>query len=94
MPLYEYLCEACGRTTEVIQAFSDPPLVRCESCGGKVKKLLSPPAVQFRGSGWYVTDYARSSSKRPEKEAGKASEAATEAKPSPPPAPKKEPAPS
>ncbi len=96
MPLYEYLCDACGWTTEVIQAFSDPPVTHCERCGGKVKKLLSPPAVQFKGSGWYVTDYARASAKRTEKpaeaEGGKAHDAGAEAKPSP--APKKEPAPS
>lgn len=59
MPLYEYRCEACGRTEEVMQAFSDPPLSTCESCGGPLKKLLSAPAVQFKGNGWYVSDYAR-----------------------------------
>ncbi len=61
MPLYEYLCESCGRTFEVVQRFSDAPLTVCDRCGGALKKLLSPPAVQFKGSGWYVSDYGRGS---------------------------------
>lgn len=59
MPIYEYACEACGRVTEVIQRLDDPPLAACPECGGAVKKLLSAPAFQFKGEGWYVTDYAR-----------------------------------
>ena len=59
MPLYEYQCEACGHRFEVIQKFSDPPLEVCPKCGGAVAKLLSSPAIQFKGSGWYITDYAR-----------------------------------
>ena len=59
MPLYEYQCRKCGRVLEKIQRFSDPPLTLCEKCGGKLKRLLSAPAFQFKGSGWYVTDYAR-----------------------------------
>jgi putative FmdB family regulatory protein len=59
MPLYEYQCDACGFRFEVIQRFSDPPVENCQSCGGPVRKLLSSPAIQFKGSGWYVTDYAR-----------------------------------
>ena len=59
MPLYEYQCEACGHRFEVIQKFSDAPLDTCEKCGGTVRKLLSSPAIQFKGSGWYITDYAR-----------------------------------
>jgi putative FmdB family regulatory protein len=59
MPLYEYQCEACGHRFEVIQKFSDAPLETCDKCGGAVKKLLSSPAIQFKGSGWYITDYAR-----------------------------------
>lgn len=59
MPLYEYECEACGQRFEVIQKFSDPPVEHCRACGGPVHKLLSSPAIQFKGSGWYVTDYAR-----------------------------------
>jgi putative FmdB family regulatory protein len=59
LPLYEYACTQCGQRTEKIQKFSDPPLTKCEKCGGKLKQLLSSPAIQFKGSGWYVTDYAR-----------------------------------
>ena len=59
MPLYEYECEACAHRFERIQKFSDPPVDTCPSCGGQVKKLLSSPAIQFKGSGWYITDYAK-----------------------------------
>lgn len=67
MPLYEYKCEGCGETFEVMQKFSDEPLKVHEKCGGPVHRLLSPPALQFKGSGWYVTDYAKSSSSSPAK---------------------------
>ena len=61
MPLYEYQCDACGNRFELIRKFSDPPLETCPKCGetGKIHKLVSSPAFQFKGSGWYVTDYAR-----------------------------------
>ena len=59
MPLYEFQCEACGNRFERIQKFSDPPPETCPTCGGAVRKLVSSPAFQFKGSGWYVTDYAR-----------------------------------
>jgi putative FmdB family regulatory protein len=59
MPLYEYECAACGKRFELIQKFSDPPEAACVACGGAAHRLLSPPALQFKGSGWYVTDYAR-----------------------------------
>lgn len=63
MPLYEYRCNACGQRFEVIQKFSDPPAETCTKCGkGPVERLLSSPAIQFKGSGWYITDYARKSS--------------------------------
>jgi len=62
MPLYEYQCDACGHRFEVIQKFSDPPIAVCPSCGGAVHKLQSAPAFQFKGTGWYVTDYAKSGS--------------------------------
>ena len=62
MPLYEYLCESCGRTVEVIQSVGEPPLSLCDRCGGRLKKLLSLSAVQFKGTGWYVSDYGRSGS--------------------------------
>lgn len=58
MPLYEYQCEVCGHRFEVIQKFSDAPPV-CARCGGPVEKLVSSPAIQFKGSGFYLTDYGR-----------------------------------
>ena len=58
MPLYEYQCAQCGRF-EIIQKFSDSPLSVCPTCGQEVQKLLSAPAIQFKGTGWYITDYAR-----------------------------------
>ena len=58
MPLYEYQCPRCGRF-EVIRKFSDAPLRVCPTCGQEVQKLLSAPAIQFKGTGWYITDYAR-----------------------------------
>jgi putative FmdB family regulatory protein len=62
MPLYEYECEAeNGRRFEIIQKFSDPILTICPTCGGPVRKLLSSPAIQFKGSGFYITDYAKKS---------------------------------
>ena len=60
MPLYEYECQKCGVRFEEIQKFSDPLLTEHDDCGGVLKKLLSAPAIQFKGTGWYVTDYARS----------------------------------
>jgi putative FmdB family regulatory protein len=58
MPLYEYQCLTCGKRTEVLQRFEDAPLAACPACGGEVKKMVSSPAFQFKGTGWYVTDYA------------------------------------
>jgi putative FmdB family regulatory protein len=62
MPLYEYLCKKCGHRFERIQKFSDAPVKKCPECGGVVEQVLSAPAVQFKGSGWYVTDYPKKSS--------------------------------
>jgi putative FmdB family regulatory protein len=62
MPLYEYECESCHHRFERIQKFSDAPIETCPKCGSKVHKLLSSPAIQFKGSGWYITDYAKKSS--------------------------------
>src|SRR6185295_12318798 len=59
MPLYEYLCDACGHRFEKIQKFSDPLEDKCPVCGGAVHKLISSPAIQFKGSGFYITDYAK-----------------------------------
>jgi putative FmdB family regulatory protein len=59
MPIFEYVCEQCGECTEAIQLPNDPPAVECLKCGGKLRKKVSAPAFQFKGSGWYVTDYQR-----------------------------------
>ena len=59
MPIYEYVCGKCGKKTEVIQRVGEAPLKVCPHCGGRLKKAISAPAIQFKGSGWYVTDYAR-----------------------------------
>jgi putative FmdB family regulatory protein len=59
MPLYEYQCKKCGHRFEKIQKFSAKPVKKCPECGGPVEQTISAPAVQFKGSGWYVTDYAR-----------------------------------
>jgi putative FmdB family regulatory protein len=58
MPIYEYQCLSCGKRTEILQRMDEAPLATCPKCGGEVKKLVSAPAFQFKGSGWYVTDYA------------------------------------
>ena len=61
MPLYEYECKKCGHRFEKIQKFSDKMVKKCPECGGQVEQMISAPAVQFKGSGWYVTDYAKKS---------------------------------
>ena len=91
MPLYEYQCDACAHRFEVIQKYSDAPVEVCPKCGGVVKKLLSSPAIQFKGTGWYITDYAKSGksdsgtaaaakSESAEKSGGKSSEGSGESK--------------
>ena len=62
MPLYEYVCGSCKKKTEVIQRVNEAPLKVCPHCGGKLKKAISAPAIQFKGSGFYINDYARGSS--------------------------------
>ncbi len=62
MPIYEYECDKCGVHVEALQKFSDQPLTECESCDGKLKKLISQSTFHLKGSGWYVTDYAKSGS--------------------------------
>jgi len=64
VPIYEYECERCQHRLEVMQKFSDRPLKKCEKCGGPVHKVLSAPALLFKGTGWYVTDYANSDRKK------------------------------
>lgn len=78
MPIYEYACQSCGKRTELLQRMDAPPLAACPECGGEVKKLFSAPAVQFKGSGWYVTDYA---GKGKDKGSDKAAESKSEPKP-------------
>jgi putative FmdB family regulatory protein len=84
LPLYEYRCRKCGTTIEKIQKFSDAPLVKCGRCGGRLERVLSAPAIQFKGTGWYVTDYARKNSSDSSKSnggsAGKNDGAASETK--------------
>ena len=63
MPIYEYECRKCKAHTEAFQKVSDKPLTRCRKCGGKLERLISAPAIQFKGSGWYVTDYAGKTTK-------------------------------
>jgi putative FmdB family regulatory protein len=63
MPIYEYECAECGKHFDEIQKFSDEPLTQCKFCGGPVRKLLGAPALQFKGTGWYITDYAGKSPK-------------------------------
>src|ERR1700727_1170083 len=65
VPIYEYKCEGCGETFEVIQKFADEPVTVHEKCGGNVHRLMSAPSFQFKGSGWYVTDYAKGSGSGP-----------------------------
>jgi putative FmdB family regulatory protein len=69
VPLYEYECAHCGRF-EIIQKFSDQPLLTCPTCGRAVQKVLSAPAIQFKGTGWYITDYARKSTGKGESKGG------------------------
>ena len=86
MPIYEYVCTSCHRRSEVLQRLNDPLLTECRVCGGALKKVVSPAAIQFKGSGWYVTDYARAGKKDKEAPPSAPSEPAkpaSESKPSP-----------
>jgi putative FmdB family regulatory protein len=77
MPLYEYECDACGCRFELIRRFSDPPADTCTVCGaGPVRKLFSSPAIQFKGSGFYITDYARKDQQTAKGEKGEKGEKA------------------
>lgn len=91
MPIYEYSCKKCGKTIEVIQKFSDPILKKHEGCGGALTKLISASGFQFKGTGWYVTDYARkgkaggesdSGGKKESSSSGESSKADSTSKPS------------
>jgi putative FmdB family regulatory protein len=86
MPIYEYECQACGRNFEVRQSFDDPLLTRCEICSGKLRKLIHAPGIQFKGGGWYVTDYPSADRKKcmeNEKKEGDALPAKTKTESSP-----------
>jgi len=85
MPLYEYKCESCEHRFERIQKYSDPPIDTCPKCGARVRKLISSPAIQFKGSGFYITDYGKSGSGAESKsekadKAGAAGDAKSDAK--------------
>ena len=80
MPIYEYECAKCGKTIEIIQKMSDKPLKKHEKCGGTLTKLISASGFQFKGTGWYVTDYARKDAKGESKEGKEAKEATKDAK--------------
>ena len=71
MPIYEYQCRRCEHRFELIQKFSDKPRKRCPECSGAVDRLISPPAIRFKGSGWYVTDYANKKSDKEDKKSNK-----------------------
>lgn len=80
MPIYEYKCQDCEEQIEALQQISEPPLTTCPECGGSLKKLLSAPAFQFKGSGWYVTDYGgKSGGASSEKGSDKGSEPSSDA---------------
>jgi putative FmdB family regulatory protein len=81
MPLYEYQCEKCGHRFEKIQKFSDKMVKKCPKCGGRVEQMISAPAVQFKGSGWYVTDYAKKSTAPASDGSGKESKKEDKSKP-------------
>ena len=75
MPIYEYECQKCQARQEVYQKVNDKPSRKCSKCGGKLERMISAPAIQFKGSGWYVTDYAGASRKASEKSEKAESEA-------------------
>lgn len=78
MPLYEYQCDACGHRFEALQKFSDPPLETCPKCAAAVRKLIAAPAFQLKGTGWYVTDFARKPAPAPSADTAKTTDAAGE----------------
>ena len=86
MPLYEYLCTKCGKRTEALQRVGEDPLTECPSCGGDLERLISAPAIQFKGSGWCVTDYAKRSASADSADSAKASAGKPESKPADKPA--------
>ena len=84
MPIYEFECRKCKAHIEVFQKMSDKPPVKCRKCGGRLERKLSAPAIQFKGSGWYVTDYASKATKAEKSESESTAEAKSEKKSSSP----------
>ena len=80
MPIYEYECRKCGHRFEIIQKIADAPLKKCNKCKGKVERLISSPAIQFKGTGWYVTDYAKKGSREESSESEKSASSESSAK--------------
>jgi putative FmdB family regulatory protein len=78
MPIYEYECRKCKAHTEAFQKVTDKPLTKCPKCGGRLDKRISAPAIQFKGSGWYVTDYAGKATKGEKSESQPTSESSSE----------------
>jgi len=81
MPLYEYKCDGCGEVFELQQKFSDQPLTVHDKCGGRVERLISAPALQFKGSGWYITDYAKGGNGGASKKTGSESKSSSDTAP-------------
>jgi len=80
MPIYEYECKKCQTRSEVYQKVNDKPPTKCKKCGGKLERVISAPAIQFKGSGWYVTDYASKATSKGKSESESSSEKKTETK--------------
>src|SRR6185503_6491729 len=80
MPIYEYECRKCKSHTEAFQKLSDKPLTKCKKCGGRLEKVVSAPAIQFKGSGWYVTDYAGKATKSEQSESESSADKKSEKK--------------
>lgn len=80
MPIYEYICTACNHEFEKIQKFSDEPIRECEKCGGKVEKKISQSSFALKGTGWYITDYARKGEKKTDKKESDSTSEKKEAK--------------
>ena len=79
MPTYEYVCKSCGHIFEIVQSMKDDPLTECPECGGELRKVFAPPAIAFKGSGFYATDHGKKS--KSDKPAEKPGEKRTESKP-------------
>lgn len=80
MPIYEYECQKCKTRNEVFQKVNDKPPTKCQKCGGKLERVISAPAIQFKGSGWYVTDYAGKATSKEKSESESSSDKKTETK--------------